>query len=294
MSGDLDLGRPTGAFRGVRVTSAPLWRIRLIHSLPRWLVSLAAFAGLFASARFAVAPPRGAAAPSFTPSAPAPDRAAEGYAVLFARRYLSWDAAEPQTSDLPLESMAGSAMALGAGLSLPAAGAQRVAWAEVVQEREQQPGAHVYTVAAQTDGLGLVYLAVGVAREADGSLVLSSYPAFVGPPAHRGAQFPPTGPQVTDGGLTSVVRRALRNYLAAVPDELDADLSSDARVAVPSVALTLDSVQSIAWSNDHHSLVTIIQAHDLRGTHYTLGYELDVTDVHSRWEISAVGMDPEQ
>ena len=126
---------------------------------------------MIASARFAVFPPRGGAGPTLARTPPLADRAAEGFAVLFARRYLTWDAAQPQASDRLLGPMAGSAMALDAGLTLPANGAQHVAWAEVVQQRQQQPGAHVYTVAAQTDAAGLVYLAVGVMRVADGSLV---------------------------------------------------------------------------------------------------------------------------
>ncbi len=222
------------------------------------------------------------------------DRGAEGYAVLFARRYLSWDAAEPQTSDRLLGPMTGSAMALDAGLTLPAGGAQHVSWAEVVQQRESGPGAHVYTVAAQTDGAGLVYLAVGVIRMSDGSLALSGYPAFVGPPAARGAQFPPHAPVVNDSGLAAVVRRALRNYLAASPDELDADLAEGAHVAVPGVALTLETMQSLDWSADRRSVLAVVQARDARGARYTLGYELDVADVNGRWEVSAVEMDPDQ
>ena len=53
-----------------------------------------------------------------------------------------------------------------AGEVLPATGEQRVEWAEVVQTREADPARRVYTVAAQTDTAGLVYLTVGVARTA--------------------------------------------------------------------------------------------------------------------------------
>jgi hypothetical protein len=265
----------------------------LAQHAPRWLLYAVACAGLVASVRFAVFPPRGAAVSTVRPSQASADRGAEGYAVLFARRYLAWDAAEPQASDRRLAPMTGSAMALDAGLTLPAAGVQHVVWAEVVQQREPGPGAHVYTVAAQTDGTGLVYLAVGVTRMADGSLALSGYPAFVGTPAERGAQLPHTG-TVDDAGLAAVIRRALRNYLGASPDELDADLTDGARVAVPAVALTLETMQSLGWSADRRSVLAVVQARDARGARYTLGYELDVADVNGRWEVSAVEMDPDQ
>ncbi len=294
MSGDREFAARASDARAVTIASTPLWRLRLARSLPRYVLCGAACAGLIASARFAVFPPRGGAAPTFVRTSPVADRAAEGFAVLFARSYLTWDAAEPQATDRLLGPMAGSEMALDAGLTLPANGVQHVVWAEVVQQREQRPGAHVYTVAAQTDAAGLVYLAVGVMRSADGSLVLSGYPAFVGAPAHGSSELPAHTPNVNDASLAAVVRRALRNYLAASPEELAADLSDGARVAVPDIALALETVQSLVWSGDRRSILAVVQAHDVRGVRYTLGYELDVVDVNGRWEVSAVEMDPDR
>jgi hypothetical protein len=294
LSGDREFAGRANEARAVTIASTPLWRLRLAQNLPRYVLCAAACAGLIASARFALFPPRGGAAPTVARTPPLADRAAEGFAVLFARRYLTWDAAQPQASERLLGPMAGSAMALDAGLTLPANGAQHVEWAEVVQQREPQPGAHVYTVAAQTDASGLVYLAVGVTRLATGSLVLSGYPAFVGAPAHGPSQLPAHAPSVADASLAAVVRRALRNYLAASPEELAADLSAGAHVAVPEMVLTLETVQSLVWSADGRSVRAVAQARDLRGARYTLGYELDVVDVDSRWEVSAVEMDPER
>ena len=80
----------------VTIVSRPLWRIRLARELPRYLLCALSVAGLAASARFAIAPPS-PAAPVATVRTTAPsDPAAEAYAVLFARRYLTWNAAEPQ------------------------------------------------------------------------------------------------------------------------------------------------------------------------------------------------------
>jgi hypothetical protein len=278
----------------VATTSAPLWRLRLAHGLPRYLVCALACAGLFGSIRLAAFPPRGGAAAHAAPGRPVADRAAEGYAVLFARRYLTWDAGQPQASERLLAPLMGADMAPDAGLTLPASGEQHVAWAEVVQQRQQRPGAHVYTVAAQTDGAGLVYLAVGVVRAADGSLELSAYPSFVGAPTSARAHLTSSGPAVTDAGLVGVVRRSLRNYLASSREELAADLARGADVAVPGLVLTLDAVPSLDWSADRRTVAVVVEAHDARGARYTLSYELDVVDVDGRWEVAAVEMEPDQ
>ena len=190
-----------------------MWRIRLGRQLPRYLLCAAALFGLAASARYAIAPPRPPAYAGVRAAA-AVDRAAEGYAVLFARRYLSWNAAQPQASAHALEPFLGAGAEAGAGLVLPPGGEQQVEWAEVVQVREPQPGVHVYTVAAQTDSAGLLYLSVGVERSSAG-VELTGYPAFVGAPSSS-----PSGSlvaharEVREAPLRMVVERALRNYLA--------------------------------------------------------------------------------
>ncbi len=280
--------RPT-----VTIANRALWRIRLARELPRYLLCMLSVAGLAASARFAIAPP--------TPELPAaavrepapPDRAAEAYAALFARRYLTWNAAEPQASASALEPFLGSGMEPDAGLELPASGEQRVEWAEVVQARAPAPGEHVYTVAAQTDTAGLLYLTVPVARTSDGGLALAGYPAFVGAPAAGPAQGAGHLREVTDPALATVAQRALRNYLAASSSELAADLAGGARVSLPGLALTLESTQRLDWAPEGSAVLATVQAQDGRGVRYTLAYELDVVRAQGRWEVSAVQMDPD-
>ncbi len=179
-----------------------------------------------------------------------------------------------------------------AGLVLPLVGEQRVQWLEVVQAREPAPGRHVFTIAARTDSDGLVYLTVGVERSAAGALALSGYPAFVGPPASVPAQIDAHLREVGDATLATVVTRALRNFLAGSASELAADLTPNARVSVPTVALALQSVQSIDWTPDGRSVLVALQARDGRGAQYTLDYELDVAREQGRWEVSAVQTDP--
>jgi hypothetical protein len=268
-----------------------MWRIRLARELPRYLVCALALAGLAASARFAIAPPNASVARIEQPVADPRDRAAEGYATLFARRYLSWSAAEAShPGGASLESFFDAGAE--AGLGLPPSGAQQVQWAEVVQARESQPGVHVYTVAAQTDTAGLTYLAVSVGRTSGGSLRLAGYPAFVGPPATVPSSGEPRLREVTDAALTTVLARGLRNYLSASSSELAADLVARARVSPPRLSLSLDSIQRIDWAADGTSVLAVVQAHDGRGVQYTLAYEVDVVRQQGRWEIAAIEMDP--
>jgi hypothetical protein len=277
----------------VTIASHALWRIRLARGLPRYLLCVTSVAGLAASARFAIAPPTPRLSDAAVSVPAAPDAAAEAFAVLFARRYLTWNAAEPQASAGALEPFLGPGIEPDAGLELPASGEQRVEWAEVVQAREPSAEQHVYTVAAQTDTAGLLYLTVDVARTAGGGLALAGYPAFVGAPSAGPAKPLARLREVSDPSLATVVQRALRNYLAVSSTELAADLASGARVSLPGLPLSLESMQRLDWAPGGDSVLATVEAQDARGARYTLAYELDVLREQGRWEISAVQMDPD-
>jgi Conjugative transposon protein TcpC len=281
----------------VRIGTRPLWRIRVAREWPRYLLSALAVAGLAASARFAIDPPR-PAMPRVTASGPAPpDLAAQGFAAQFTRNYLTWNAAEPQAHEAALAAFVGPGIEPNAGLQPPSSGEQRVEWAEVVQERELElvPARpeHVYTVAAQTDDAGIQYLTVSVVRTAGGSLALGGYPAFVGAPATSPAQIQGHAGEVNEPALATVVARALRNYLATSGSELAADLTANAHVSLPAAALSLESVQRLDWAQGAGAVIAVVAAADARGARYTLGYELDVARVQGRWEVSAIQMDPD-
>ena len=149
-------------------------------------------------------------------------------------------------------------------------------------------------MAAQTDTAGLLYLTVGVTRTSRRRSrcqgIRRSWAALVCGPARPA---PRELREVVDPALSTVVARALRNYLAGSASELAADLTSGARVSLPGMGLTLDSVQQMAWSASGSSLLVLVQAQDGRGVQYTLDYELDVTRQQGRWEVSAVQMDPD-
>jgi len=246
-----------------------------------------------AGARFAIAPPKPAIPLASAHQVAPSDPAAAAYAVLFARRYLTWNAAEPQASVRALEAFLGPGMEPDAGLELPANGAQRVEWAEVVQVREPLPGEHVYTVAAQTDTAGLLYLTVTVTRTVEGALALAGYPAFVGAPAAGPALPAQHLREVADPVLATVVRRVLHNYLGASSGELEADLAGGAPVSLPGLPLSLESMTHLDWAPEGGAVQAQVQARDERGVQYTLAYELDVVREQGRWEISAVQVDPD-
>lgn len=277
----------------VTVASKPLWRIRLARGLPRMLLLGVSFAGLTASARYAIAPPRPPAPVYVRAAAPSRDLAAEGFAQLFARRYLTWEADDPEAHQRTLAAYVGVAMESGAGLQPPSVGEEQVQWTEVVQERTGASGERVYTVATQTDTAGLVYLSVVVVRSRSGVLELAGYPAFVGAPVAGAAPGGGESREVSDPALRTVVERALRNYLADSTAELAADLTSTAHVSLPAQALSLESVQRLDWSPEGaQTLSATVQAQDARGARYTLAYALDVARVAGRWEVAAIQMDP--
>jgi hypothetical protein len=276
----------------VRITTHTLARIRLRREVPRYAFYALAAAGILASVRFAVAPPRPASAGHARPVGEQRDLSAEGYALLFARRYLTWAGSEPLASERALEPFTGSALEADAGLRLPASGEQHVEWLEVVQEREPAPAEHVYTIAAQTDTAGLLYLAVTVRREPGGALSLGGYPAFIGSPTYAAAHPAQRLHEVSNPALQTVVERALRNYLAGSEANLAADLAAGAQVSLPHLDLALQSLTHLDWAPGGGAVLALAQALDSRGVHYSLEYELDVTQAAGRWEIGAIEMDP--
>lgn len=273
----------------VSVTSRSLRRLRLSAGATRWVLYGVAAWGMFAGARAAIAPPRPIIQRAV--ARPALDLAAAGLAVDFARRYLTIDGRR-EGHARALAPFVGEQLDPDAGLQMAAGMRQRVRWAQVVQQRVTDAGQRVFTVAAQTDRAGMLYLSVTVDRNGDGKLRLDGYPALVGAPVAAAAAADPHLRDVTDQALRAVCVRALGNYLLRAADNLRADLTDDARVALPGLRLTLRRVAAVAWSPAGRSVLVTAEAAEAGGTSYTLRYELDVARVQNRWEIAAIQMDP--
>jgi hypothetical protein len=275
----------------VEVETRPLWRLRLSLSATRWLLYALAVAGIAASARFALVPPRVRVPPA--PHIERVDPAAEGFATLFARRYLTWSADRPALHAEGLAPFLGSDVDPDGGLRAPSRGTQRVGWTEVVQTNSVAEHEHLYTVAAETDASGLVYLSIDVVRDADGRLRLGRYPAIVGAPLVRPARsLAPAGAgELGDAGLGEVVVRALRNYLAGSRQNLDADLVPGALVEPPDMHLALARVEQLRAAPRGGVLATV-SASDSRGATFALVYQLAVLRQGGRWEVAAIQPDP--
>lgn len=280
------------------VTPRALWRLRLRQEAPRYLLTAAATLGLLASARYAIAPPAPRVVRAVAPSNARGDRVAEGFAVLFARRYLSFQAEDPEAHRQALAPYLGAEMEADAGFQPPEGVTQRVLWAEVVAG-ESAGGQQLYTVAAQTeasgakaDGPGLLYLSVGVVHAAGGALALAGYPAFVGAPAKAAAPNPAQLEEVQDDALVTVVRRALRNYLAGSQSELAADLNPGAQAATPDLSLVLETVQSLGWEANRRSVLALLRVRDPAGGRYTLAYRVYVEAIAGRWEVAGIELAP--
>lgn len=265
--------------------------LRVDAGLTRWVLYAVAVVGVIATVRHTLAPPRPTSAPSATTEAR--DPAAEGFAALFARRYLTFDASRVEQRRAALAPFVGDGLDPDAGLRLPVEGTQRVRWAEVVQERAGAPGERVFTVAADTDRSGLLYVSVPVQRGADRELRIGGYPAIVGQPQIAPAEDADARRlrEVSDRALGATVRRALRNYLAGSTTNLAADLAASARVALPGVRLTLERVSELIWAPGAGAVLATVRADDAHGAGYTLRYELDVARRAGRWEIGAIQMD---
>ena len=177
----------------------------------------------------------------------------------------------------------------------PSHRSEHVLWEQVVQERPLLPHGQMYTVAVDTDAQGLLYLTVPVVRDARGALSLAGYPALVGAPSSTEASGPGWGgAEVEDDALSTVVERALRNYLAPAPAELAADLAPGARVSTPHLGLSLESVQSLTWAAGGGSVIAVLTASGSDGSRWTLAYEVEVLRAAGRWEVSAIQMDPDE
>jgi hypothetical protein len=280
------------ASSAVTVTPTPLWRLRLRGQAPRYLLQALAAFGLLASARYAIDPPAPRIVRAVQADSASADRAAEGFAALFASRYLSFQAAEPEARRQTLAPYVGAEMEPEAGFQPPEGVSQRVLWTQVVAAETQPGGRRLYTVAVQTDSSGLLYLGVGVVRTAAGALALAGYPAIVGAPPVAPAPSPAQLSEVPDGALMTVLDRALRNYLAGSGSELAADLSAGAKVAPPAAPLALEAIQSLDWEPDGRSVLALVRARDRAGGRYTLAYRVYVLAAAGRWEVSGIELAP--
>ncbi len=262
-------GRVQSGWQSVR-------RARHGSAAPRYLATAILF-GFFALGVRTAFFPAVAAAPPPAASRGA-DAPSEDFALQFARAYLTYSAEHPGDRARALAPFLSDQLASGAGFT-PAAGSQRVLWAEVASDQRALAGGRVITVAAQVSTQRLpVYLAVTVRHEAGRPLELVGYPSLVGAPAVESRVTPPARVAVTEPAVLEVVDRVLRNYLAGAAPNLKADLTADAAVTLPTMRLSVQSVDQTLWIAGPGSgaVLATVTAADPRGNTYTLTYELGI------------------
>jgi hypothetical protein len=241
--------------------------------------------------------------PSGPRSKPAPVRAtsnidlpAQSLAVQFTQAYLTFSAANPQQREQALTSLVGKnsvALNQAAGVTLPIRGSDQVTAAQLVSQHPVAGGT-AYTVQADTTTDGVVYLEVTVARQA-GALRLVGEPALVGPPRVSAAVQDPASAAdrlVSNSAVSTVVTRALTNYLKGNQQNLQSDLATGVSVTVPTMALGQIQVGQVDWLTQGRSVGVAVQATDKSGAtytlHYTVALEQQPAPGGSRWFISGI------
>ncbi len=206
------------------------------------------------------------------------DRAAEGFASLFARRYLTWDSRDPEAHRLALAPFVGSWMEPEAGLRPPESGEQQVQWTQVVQAaRSRIKRAAVHRRRANRHGGSAVSdrrrRLRGRRRAGAGGLS-----GLVGAPASTPARSPGAPAR------KSKIRRCETSWFAR-----SAQLPGARRIGArrrsgrgrSRVAARADARASVArrasiGPSSGRAVLAVVRARDERGTQYTLAYELDV------------------
>ena len=274
--------------RRARVTLQPrrLWSLRVSLSAGRWLIYALAVVGVIATTRSLVAPVRERVV--VTSAVSAPDVSAQWFALTFTRAYLTWSA-DPSLHQDALSPFLASTDDPDGGLTSAPGSTEQVSWLAIAGERDGPEGEHGYTVAAATGRGAIRYLAVAVARGADGDEMLARYPALVGAPtAGRAGELDGADlPAVTNPAVVAVLERALHNYVDASAENLAADLAPGAEVATVAPGLSLRGVLRLAVEPSGAVLATVVAADPQRDL-FTLAFELMLAEVGGRWEITRI------
>ena len=205
-------------------------------------------------------------------------RPSEDLALHFARAYLTYDASDPAAREEALAPYLPKGDGVGGGFSA-AAGSRSVLWEDVASDQRSLQGGRVITVAAQVSGATEpLYLSITVRHQRGRPLSLIGYPALVGAPAISTSTDEPPREAVSNPEVSEVVRRVLGNYLAGSAPELRADLTDDAQVTLPTIALRVREVSELEWISGPGSgaVLATVAAEGPQGDTYTLTYELGI------------------
>ncbi len=274
---------PRSAFP--RIDREALWIVRLRARLPRLALVALALVLCAAGARSLLSPPP--AAPPRPASAPLAPVEVEGFAERFARVYLSpEDDRGGRARQLAV--LTSPEVDLGAGALTT--GAAETTWSAVVSARRTGPRRMTVVVEVGDRG-GVIDLAIPVAWDSEGRMVVPTAPALVGPPLTTATTTAPAEREVEDAQLQTVSARVVRNYLAGDGQDLQADLAPGARVSLPGLRFRVQRVNEITWAAASRVALSVDAARADGGS-VALRYELAVTRSSGRWLVTSVVVDP--
>lgn len=265
-----------------RSASASRWLARA----PRLALGIACIVLTAAGLRATLAPTPAPSAGSDVPTTPPADLQSQALAEAFARAYLTWDGGHAPESEL------GRFGTTVEPPDVPAGVRQTIRWTGVAHVARTSRDRLVVTIFADTSA-GPYSLAVPVGRGPHGTRRIAGPPAIVGAvPIALGGEDRSAEREVEDRALIAVVRRTLRNYLAADGADLAADLDRAAVVVTPDAPLVLRAIDPPTWAATGRRVAVTARARTRAGAELTLRYELAVVRRAGRWLVQTVHTNP--
>jgi hypothetical protein len=215
-----------------------------------------------------------------------PDEEARAFAAGFARDYLT--APEPS-----LERYVTPDVAATIAADFDPHARQDVSAVSVARVASLGPSEALITVAAEV-GDGTRYLAVPVARDAGGGLVVSDLPSLVGPPARAVIEAPSYDPIDSNErpAIEDAVKRFLTAYLAGDAEGLEYLVPPGTRITPVGQRYDLVGITSLLLAAPPKGRVrtvwTSVRARDVQSrATYGLRYRLQLVR-DDRWYVAAV------
>ena len=298
MRGPSVLPRASAGVRGL-VQRSPRELVRLAGRVLVWaLIALLLVRGTADVLADAAPPAR--VERSARPVAPWPDERARVFAASFARAYLSFSPKRRAQYARGLSRF--MAPELVAGAPPQFAAEQLVVHAAATEATRLGADRALVTVAVGLAGsAGVRYLAVPVARDGRGGLVVDELPSLVPGPEKARPEWPVSEPLTGPDrdAIEEVAVRFFRAYLAGDAAGLEYLVPAAVRIVPVSPPLALVDVDSIAElgeerAGDDRLVVVTVRARDVRSAVvYRLRYRVALVRA-DRWYVAAVNESPKE
>jgi len=223
-----------------------------------------------------------------------PDDGVRAFAADFARAYLTYSPSDPDASATAVRAFVGPELA---GSIVPEYGEdaprRAVGSVSVARVARIDDSHALVSVAAAATG-GTQYVAVPVARDARGGLVVSDLPSLTAPPARASVGATPVEslPLGERGPIEDVVSRFMRDFLAGDSGALKFLVPAGTRIGALGQRHELVDVTSLALvappKGRVRDVLATVRAKDAAtGATYGLRYRLELVR-EDRWLVSAV------